>query len=142
MTTFTTLMKKVFLTIMAFVYLAAASGMSINFHYCMDKLVDVSMTSQHSEECPACKQENPSSEHQLSCKCCKDELKQVKVEKDHKAEQTIAPKFSFAQIPNTYYANDFSITIPTTLIGSYNINGPPPQSSKVPTFLINCVFRI
>lgn len=137
MTTFTTVMKKVFLTIMSFVYLAAASGMSINMHYCMDKLVALGV--HDAKECPACKTKEKSKK-QLSCKCCKDEIRQVKLEKDHKAVQTIISKLAPGEVGHSF-TSYHTFIIPFQVVTSYNINAPP-QSSTIPAFLFNCVFRI
>jgi hypothetical protein len=136
-------MKKTFLTIMAFVYLAVASGTTVHMHFCMDKLVSWNIAPGNAHDCPVCSMEKESfKSSELSCKgCCKDEVKQVKLEKDHKAEQNFLPKVLIEAVVSTFHSNDVHDIIPAKLIGSYNINGPP-QKHKVPTFLFNCVFRV
>lgn len=143
MATFTMLMKKLLLTIMTFVYLAVASGASVNLHYCMDKLVSMDIMGRNDHNCPVCKtQKENSAKTEFSCKgCCKDELKQVKLENDHKAQQSFFSEISFESTEGTLHSNEYTLFIPVKLIGSYNINGPPTKH-KVPTFLFNCVFRI
>lgn len=143
MATFTTLMKKLLLTILAFVYLAVASGMSFNMHYCMDKLVSWNIDENHDKDCPVCNMEvGGSDKTELSCKgCCKDEVNQIKLDKDQNSEQNITSKLSAVDVGNTFYHTEFAYFSPSKLIGAYNINAPP-QKHKVPSFIFNCVFRI
>ena len=143
MATFTTLMKKLLLTILAFVYLAVASGMSVNMHYCMEKLVSWNLTGNHDKDCPVCNtEEKGSGKTTLSCKgCCKDELKQLQLEKDYKAEQHISSNVSFGEPHFTNSFNELTLFVPVKLTGANNINAPPVKY-KVPSFIFNCVFRI
>lgn len=143
MITFTSFMKKFLLTIMAFVYLAVATGANVHLHYCMDKLVSWNLAASNTVHCPVCNSGKQSAEKStLSCKgCCKDEFKQVKLGKDHKAEQHFPVKISIDQVPVTYYSYELHPAIPTTLVGAYNINAPPRKHS-VPDFIFFCTFLI
>ncbi|MEJ7912222.1 MAG: hypothetical protein WKF70_03640 [Chitinophagaceae bacterium] len=109
----------------------------------MDKLVSWKMAGDNEHQCPVCTMEKERSDNsELSCKgCCKDEVKQAKIEKNHKAEQNFLPEISSEAAVKTFNSNDVYHSISTKLSGSYNINGPPLKH-KVPTFLFNCVFRI
>jgi hypothetical protein len=49
-------MKKVLVTILAFVYLTISSGASINIHYCMEKLMNWDLTNKQNiqSKCSIC----------------------------------------------------------------------------------------
>ncbi|MDQ6764112.1 MAG: hypothetical protein M3015_16000 [Bacteroidota bacterium] len=129
---------------MAFVYLVAASGMSFNMHYCMDKLVSWNITGDHVKNCPACSMnQTPASKTQYVCKsCCKDQITQAHFEKVHKAEENTLSKFSFSKIICTYTADKAITFVPIKFIGLNKENAPPPQKHTVPDYIFNCVFRI
>lgn len=74
-------MKKLILSILAMVYLLAASGAAVELHYCMGKMVDWSFTHASSPSCDACGMEKQESGNH----CCKDEQKYVKSVEDQKA---------------------------------------------------------
>ncbi len=122
---------------MIFVYSSAASGISINMHYCMDRLISWSLSDDHAKDCPACDEnKKTTAKPQFSCNgCCEDELKEVKIEKNYKAEQSFLPKFSFEDLTSTFNSNELSLVSPVKLIGSYSINDPPPQKYKVAGFI-------
>src|SRR5688572_30125687 len=74
-------MKKLVVTILAFLYLSASVGATVHLHYCMDKLVNVGLWHKEEKQCGKCGMEK-SDENNKGC--CKDEHKQVKLENDHK----------------------------------------------------------
>ena len=75
-------MKKFLVFILAVLYIGSSTGATIHIHYCMGKLVNMSLNSESTNKCPKC----PSKEMSSSCskECCKDLQKTVKIEKDQK----------------------------------------------------------
>jgi hypothetical protein len=133
-------MKKLFIFILAIIYLSEASGMGLHLHYCMDKLISWGLT-ESQKRCSTC-------DHSISCSpkvacqdCCKDELKTAKIDNANKAELVLLTRnfpsetvhlFSFLEVP---------CIVPYTTIRANRINAPP-DTYKVPIFIFNSVFRI
>ncbi len=74
-----TMMKKVFVTILAFVYLTVSSGATVHMHYCMGKLESWDLSPKTNGKCGACGMQKAGHKG-----CCHDTQKQVKIEKDQK----------------------------------------------------------
>jgi hypothetical protein len=133
-------MKKLFVFILAIIYLSEASGMSLHLHYCMDKLVSWGLT-ESQKKCSIC-DHSISCTPKIACKdCCKDELKTAKFDNANKVDQVLLIRnfpleavhlFSFLEVP---------CIVPYTTIRVNNINAPP-DPYKVPIFIFNRVFRI
>jgi len=130
-------MKRILVTILAIFYLGVSSGATLQFHYCMGKLVDWELSSKISEKCDKCGMKKGSTKD-----CCKTSEKQFKVDNSHKAS-----------------GNDFLLKVSTTdlLFSGYALNNQivvfsntsdhpfanaPPGLSDVSVFLRNCNFRI
>lgn len=140
-------MKKFLLTILALIYLFSSVGTNVYRHYCMDKLVawGVGQEKQVLDACPYCGM--PKTGHTGHCNyqakgCCHDEHQQVKNEKDQnlargsiKLVKPSSPIISYAQA-------FFSFALVQTPAVAYPVIRAPLQTSKVPLFIRNCVFRI
>lgn len=130
-------MKKGLAVISFICYFAAASGIVINSHYCMKRLVSVHLFETKAKVCGLCGMKT----HQ-SKGCCKDEVKVYKMAQDQ------------TKIPVTIYSIPTLETAPVAisdLIVSnyYNVNErvhfhnhSPPLLSEQDTYLRNNVFRI
>ena len=132
-------MKKLFVTILAFIYLFEASGMSYYKHFCMDRFVSWGLTKDN-KKCHSCGmlKGNPKG----NCKgCCKDEHKLVKLSADHKASLSIWPASLFGEPIHVYHIIGFYLPTIESTITSNSIHGPPFVNS-VPVYLFNRVFRI
>ena len=132
-------MKKVFIAIIALVYISASVGATVQMHYCMGKLADWGLVSYGSETCGKCGMEKSAKKDNG---CCKDEHKFVKNDTDQKTTETacqmfhamaVAPPLSFFEIPAAEI---------TTLTEQNPINHAPPQHNGVAVYLRNCVFLI
>ena len=130
-------MKKFFATILALVYLTASSGATINLHYCMGKLMSWDLSHKDGGKCGTCGMDNAGHKG-----CCNDEQKQLKIEKDQKAAETI---LQFLPKSSDAVANLF-VNMPTVFYSSTVVEYPtahaPPGLSAVPIFVLNCNFRI
>lgn len=132
------MMKKLFISIFAVVYLAIASGMVMNIHYCMGKVASVSFTheeDQKDENCGKCgidKTENH---------CCTDDVQFVKITDAHLSTQFETQFHSF-DIAFLSYQINFTISPQGTFIEPhFNYVSPPPKTfnkvyQAVNTFLI------
>ncbi len=124
-------MKKFLTVILALLYVSTSTGATFHMHYCMEKLVDVSLW--HDEEAHECGS---------SCckKCCKDVHHTVKLEKD----QQIA-----AKAVQDMQAVSQAIAFPVATLPVYEIPSPapvaataPPPLPHVPAHILHCHFRI
>jgi len=131
-------MKKLFVAILAVLYMSTSIGATIELHYCMGRLVKWSLRYDDNSNCSNCGMEKkPGSANG----CCKDEYKQIKIDKD----QNLSPKdirLSQAITEITLTVSGHSILTPIVSAGSVTkINGPP-NGSHTPLTILNCVFRI
>lgn len=130
-------MKKFLVTILAFVYLTASSGATINMHYCMGKLMAWDLSQKKAATCGTCGMEKTGHKG-----CCKDEQKIVQIEKDQKISEStfrvlnISPEI----VALTYY--NLSSVYSSSIITVNPFPNAPPDLSTIPIFLRNCNFRI
>ena len=130
-------MKKGLATISFLLYFAVTSGIVINSHYCMKRLVSVHFFETKSAVCGLCGMETHDSEG-----CCRDEVKVIKLVQDQ------------VKIPVTVYeipSVEAIVPVMTDhlLLSLRNIDGQrhsnnhsPPLLSAQDTYLQNNVFRI
>jgi hypothetical protein len=133
-------MKKAFVFILAFIYLAEVSGMSLYKHYCMDRLVSWGLT-KSGKVCSGCGMEKEHSTKVSGNGCCKDEQQVIKLSADHKVSMSTwsfsllehaVPFFTFQEFVFADFGN----------ASKWNSIHAPPLKHKVHSYLFNCVFRI
>lgn len=132
-------MKKFLVLILSILYISTSSGAAINLHYCMGKLVDISLFSQHEDACPKCGMEKQETSKN---NCCADEQKQLKAQDDQKVVNTYvfnSLKID-AAIPVAFYE------LPEIVINRRDVATPfgnaPPRSRSQEIYLLHCNFRI
>jgi hypothetical protein len=133
-------MKKLFVFILAFIYLGEVSGMSLYKHYCMDKLVSWGLTNG-GKHCSLCGMVKDLPQKGFCKGCCKDEHKLVKLTDDHKASVSIWIGSLLSEVVPDNSTIETAIPSLTTA-SSWNSIHAPPLKRKVPFYLFNCVFRI
>ena len=133
-------MKKCFVFILAFIYLAEASGMSFYKHYCMDRLVSWGLT-KSDNNCHICGMVKNQTHKGLCKGCCKDEHKLIKLTDDHKASASIWPTSLVGESIHLIMIIDSSLPSLESTTSSNSIHAPPDVST-VPVYLFNRVFRI
>jgi hypothetical protein len=130
-------MKKLIAAISFVLYFAATSGVVINSHYCMKKLVSVHLFGEKPDVCGRCGMDM----HDNSG-CCRDEIVVAKLVQDQvKIPVTLFELPSIEQVP---------AIVPGFLIASaagpneqrHFHNHSPPLLSAQDTYLQNNVFRI
>lgn len=130
-------MKKAIFTIAVICYFAAASGVIINSHYCMKKLVSVELFGGQQDVCSKCGMDT----HEFSG-CCHDVVKVVKLEQDK--NRFSAPDYDIPAIENIVSTPSDFLVIPfynnkAELFVTHHI---PPLLSEQDTYLQVNVFRI
>lgn len=125
-------MKKILVTILAFIYLGVSSGIAMNIHYCMGKISSIDML-HNTDKCGKCGMK-------LGHKgCCKDEFKIVKLSDSHKL---ISNDINiFTPVINNHYSIFNTDFIFLEISSSLN-NNSPPQSPGVSLNILHSVFRI
>ena len=131
-------MKKTFITIVAFVYLLSAIGITVHIHYCMDKLVGWGLMKTGPGTCGVCGMEKSEKEGKG---CCKDESKFLKNTDDQKTTETSIQLMHSASagLPVSF------IDIPSVQIASVVKENPLNHTlfrSSVAVYIRNCIFRI
>jgi hypothetical protein len=131
-------MKKLFILILAVIYLTEASGLRLHLHFCMDKLVSWTLI----ETKRKCSGNNKSKDHlpHLACKdCCKDEYKTAQLDNTYKGEQTFLVKSHSIKATDLFF-----IKVPVVFFTALRANLIHSSSNKhkVPIYLFNSVFRI
>ncbi len=107
-------MKKFLTLILAMLYMGTSTGATFHMHYCMEKLVDVSLW--HDEETHVC--------DSSCCKnCCKDVHHTVKLEKD----QQLTVKTVLAM-----QAVSMAVAFPAMSLPVYEISAPAPLPTPLP----------
>ena len=127
-------MKKFIVAILAFSYLVTSIGATIHLHYCMDKLVDWSLSERTGDSCENCGMEEVGG-------CCKDERHFIKNNTDQKCAQFDMPLFQISAIaaPAPFIApSELSLSQKA----KYPTSHAPPGSSVPDILILNCVFRI
>ena len=130
-------MKKILVAILLFTYAFAASGASVELHYCMGKLIGVDFDHASKNECRNC-----GMKAKPKGGCCNTKQIQVNVDQEQQAAYN-----------NIHLSNDHFVVIPVYLIGDdtlADVNNDagfpsihaPPLINPVSVYLLNCNFRI
>ena len=130
-------MRKAGLIILTFIYLALTAGVSVQRHYCMNRMSSVRFTVHTEERCTVCGMEKS----ERSSDCCRDEVSVFKITDDQQ------PPFSGELIsPDFVYIHSVTPVMDApeyrTLQSSVSYAHGPPGESPVPIFIRNRVFRI
>jgi len=131
-------MKRFLISTFVLFYFSVASGATVEFHYCMGKLVEWGMAhpDKESEACGNCKMSAEDSKD-----CCKKDQQEVKIEKAQKAQFN----FHFKSFPSVVaLPGDFETRLlPVQQINTgANYSHAPPRTEKTPVFLMLRTFRI
>lgn len=131
-------MRKTGLIILTFLYLAFTAGISVQRHYCMNRMAALRFTTQPEERCGFCGMEKTERDNS----CCHDEQSVYKITDDQQ------PGF-----PTLFTLNEYQVLIPEqnfTVSGNISaVSAPlpayshgPPGISSVPLFIRFGIFRI
>lgn len=132
-------MKKLFLSILAFVYITTSIGATIHLHYCMGKLANWDIEQNISRTCGKCGMDKADEKNNG---CCKNEQKFVKNIADQKTGEV---GFELLQLISVSLPVNF-FELPTIDFSFVTIANPyghaPPRSAAVAVYIRNCIFLI
>jgi hypothetical protein len=138
-------MKRILVSILAFLYLSTSMGATIHLHYCMGKLISWGLIDHESKGCMTCgmyKEAGGMEGFLASKNCCKDEHKEIKTDKDQKVTSA---EYQFFKFSPDATAVSF-LTLPTIPVSSITLENPtthaPPLRGDIDLFLLNRNFRI
>ena len=124
-------MKKVLASVTVAVYLVFASGLMVNYHYCMDRYDSFSLYMPVSNSCSKMNGKKHS--------CCHDDVKIFKIRDNHKTSLLVF-------YPKKFRCANAETTRPVSAILSQNTltnntdHSPPGFSQNI--YISNCVLRI
>ena len=128
-------MKKIYIGILAFVYMAVSSGIALELHYCMGDMAGIELYGSSSDTCGKCGMT------EKDTGCCHDEFKFYKISDSHK---TVSNDIDFTA-SSFAVVNDFNIynwQMPlNTALTAVN-NHSPPDDTGPSAYIMNCVFRL
>jgi hypothetical protein len=128
-------MKKIYIGILAVVYMAVSSGIAVELHYCMGDKAGMEFFGSSSDTCGKCGMT------EKDTGCCHDEFKFYKISDSHKTVSNnialTAPSFA---VINTFYTYNPHV-YPNGVVTSRN-NHSPPGYTKPSVRIMNGVFRI
>lgn len=129
-------MKKITIVILAILYLTTSSGLIMNMHYCMGKLVALDFLHNKGQLCSNCGMKETDNKD-----CCKQEKKLLKVEKDQKSTFT---SYQLPQYTNTIINNYVEITsgYVSSLKELHPLYDPRLRGRSLQLFIHYSVFRI
>ncbi|HEV8507021.1 MAG TPA: hypothetical protein VGQ53_16535 [Chitinophagaceae bacterium] len=131
-------MKKLFVAILALLYMGTSIGATIELHYCMGRLVEWSLRYDDNDTCRNC---GMAKEPGSTSGCCKDEHKQIKIDKDQKLSLNYIRLSQPISEPGII-GSDHSIFLPPISSANFTKINSPPRGCNIPLTILNCVFRI
>lgn len=129
-------MKKYLLVILMFLYLGVSSGIILNIHHCMGKIVEVDLW--QNEMCPSCK-EKKQTHH-----CCSTDTQLVKMTVDQNIDQIPVIDYTPVALSLLFDINDLLVLSEadgSTLFNPF-YNTPPDECSGAELCIRNCSFLI
>ena len=128
-------MKKIYIGILALVYMAVSSGIALELHYCMGDKAGVELYGSSSATCGKCGMT------EKNTGCCHDEFKFYKISDSHKiVSNDIEFATTSAAIVRDY--NIYNWQMPgNTALTAVN-NHSPPGNTEASACIMNCVFRL
>lgn len=130
-------MKKAAALITLLLYFAATSGIVINSHYCMKKLVSVNFYGKKSKVCGLCKMEMHNNDG-----CCHDEVKVVKLVQDQVTTPAFVCNFQSPEAAAPVISDFLFTSLFNTDQQRLTQSHSPPILSGQDTYLRINVFRI
>lgn len=130
--------KKILATILAFLYICASTGATLQMHYCMGKPAGWELGHDKPTACDICGMESVGQDND----CCRDELKFFKDNTDQQSPNAGLQLLLWlgTSLPPTHLA------IQTNYFPSVAVDIPmshaPPPLSNVAVYIRNCVFLI
>lgn len=130
-------MKKIFILVISLLYLGMSTGIALNIHFCMNRVVSVALHLGAEEEdaCGTCGMDKTDNH------CCKDVTKVVKLSDNHQPSHF---SYAFLSISSDLLLNQEGFIIPTQGLSAAPARNywPPPPRELNQLYLVHSVFRI
>lgn len=132
-------MKRLLVVIFLFVYIGTSTGVTLNIHRCMGKLVNVELW--QNDKCSSCGAEKSKQAHS----CCTTEMQQIKLTVDQSVAQlpvikhipiVIALLFDVSDLFTLYENRQAAL-----FVSGYHFK-TPPECSGTERLIQNCTFLI
>ena len=128
-------MKKIYIGLLAIIYMAVSSGIAVQLHYCMGDNAGMEFYGSQSDKCGKCGM------IEKNTGCCHDEFKFYKLTDSYKTvTNEICFTTSSVAVVSDYYIYNWQMP-DNTAITAVN-NHSPPDYTKPDVCILNCVFRI
>ena len=128
-------MKKIYIGILAVVYMAVSSGVALQLHYCMGDKAGMELYGSATDKCGKCGMTEKHSG------CCHDEFKFYKINDSHKTvSNDIDLSATWVAIVKDFYLYNWQMPDKTALTAVNNHS--PPDDTEPSACIMNCVFRI
>lgn len=128
-------MKRFLLILFTLLYIGVISGITLDYHYCMGRLADVSVW--HDVSCPSC------GEKANSHTCCSTQTEVVQLVVDQNVSPAPAIAFTpvvIALLFDRLYQS--MLCEPEDVNSSWQAFDTPPESNSLPLFVHHCTFLI
>jgi hypothetical protein len=132
-------MKKLIVSILAFLYITSTCEATVYVHYCMGEQISFSFIAQHSGNCHKCGMKKSGG----GSSCCRDEQKVLKSD----PKQGLATPFlgtNFAKkityLDSEYYSYSKLVKFSSALLNAFTHD--PPGDHPVPDYLMNRILLI
>lgn len=124
------MLRKIFVTVIAFIYLAVSIGFTVNAHYCFGLLHSVSLSSENSCSCG-----------KSEATCCKTTGVYISLSDKHQAQHAFlpTPQYSFVAIFIQHAVLVKCKHLKCQVSVCYK---SPPNQRKEPAYILNNTFRI
>jgi hypothetical protein len=126
--------KQAITAILAILYMTVASGVEMNFHYCMGEVASVDYGKAKDEDCSKCGMKSKAG-------CCEDQSRIIKIEDNHQASVVGWIFQTPAALPAPYPFTGNTPVASLAFTARPSVNDPPALSAP-PVYIRNCVFRI
>ena len=130
-------MKKIFLLILSFLYLATSSGATVYIHQCMGKTIAWELLENEGSACAKCGMHK-----NAPTDCCKDHVKVLKVQSDQNVPNAYHAKVNLESALLPAYINFSSPVLVGSARQAAAYHTPPPRSSKISYCILYCNFLI
>ena len=131
-------MKKILVFLLAFLYITSSCDATVYMHFCMGKAVGFSFTPEKSSGCHRCGMKKSGK----GMGCCKDEQKIIKSDKSQKLTDLTSSSTQEKKYSSVLWNYpDFSISCGQLSTINRQPHGPP-GADPVPAYVLNCVFLI
>lgn len=128
-------MKKIYIGILALVYMAVSSGIALELHYCMGDKAGIELYGSSSATCGKCGMT------EKDTGCCHDEFKFYKIGDSHKIVSNDI-KFATTSVAIVRDFNIYNWQMPDNTALTAVYNNSPPGNTEPSACIMNCVFRI